>query len=102
MAEEKKFPYTTVPNNLRKLLNTIPTIGQPPKATQRWLESIGFSGGNNRSLLPVLRHIGVIGSSGEPTEYWTALRSGDKAKFADAVRKGYAELFTTYTDADKR
>lgn len=102
MADEKKYPYTTVPNNLRKLLQKLPTLGAPPKATQKWLESIGFSGGNNRSLLPVLRHIGVINQSGEPTEYWTALRSGDKAKFADAVRKGYADLFTTYTDAHEQ
>lgn len=102
MAEEKKYPYTTVPNNLRKLLQKIPTLGAPPKASQKWLESIGFSGGNNRSLLPVLRHIGVINQSGEPTEYWTALRAGNRAKFAEAVRRGYADLFATYEDADQQ
>jgi len=102
MAEEKKFPYTTVPNNLRKVLEKIPTIGAPPAATQKWLAGIGFSGGNNQSILPVLRYIGVIDRSGKPTEYWTALRSGDKATFADAVRKAYEELFTTYPDAHKQ
>ena len=102
MADEKKYPYTTVPNNLRKLLQKLPSLGSPPKATQKWLESIGFTGGNNRSLLPVLRQIGVINASGEPTEYWTALRSGDRVTFADAVRKAYRELFVTYTDAPKQ
>src|SRR5262249_22582327 len=99
---EKKFPYTTVPNNLRKLLQKIPTIGSPPKASQKWLESIGVSGGNNKTLLPVLRYIDVIKTAGEPTEYWTALRAGDKTKFADAIRKGYADLFSVYEDADKQ
>lgn len=102
MAEDKKYPYTTVPGQLRKLLEKIPTIGAPDKATLKWLAGIGFAGRNNQSLLPVLRHLGVIDKSGVPTEYWTALRSGNKATFAEAVRKGYPELFTTYPDADKR
>jgi hypothetical protein len=102
MAEEKKYAYTTVPTNLRKLLQKIPTLGAPPKASQKWLASIGFAGGNNNTMLPVLRHLGVIDKSGAPTEYWVALRSGDKVKFADAVRKGYPDLFATYTDAHKQ
>jgi hypothetical protein len=102
VAEEKKYPYTTVPTNLRKLLAKIPTLGAPPKATQKWLASIGFVGGNNNTMLPVLRHLGMIDKSGVPTYYWTAVRSGDKAKFAEAVRNGYPELFTTYTDAHKQ
>lgn len=102
MADEKKYPYTTVPNNLRKLLQKLPTLGSPPKATQTWLASIGFSGGNNKTLLPVLRHLGVISQTGEPTEYWAALRAGDKVQFADAVRKGYPDLFATYNDAHKQ
>jgi hypothetical protein len=99
MTEKKKFPYTTVPNNLRKLLSKLPTLGAPPKASQAWLASVGFSGGNNKSLLPVLRHIGVIDNVGVPTDYWIALRSDDKVKFAEAVRNGYADLFVTYPDA---
>lgn len=102
MADEKKYPYTTVPNNLRKLLEKLSTLGTPPAATLKWLAGIGFSGGNNQSMLPVLRTLGVISKSGAPTEYWTALRSGDKAKFADAVRRTYADLFATYPDADKQ
>lgn len=99
---DTKFPYTTVPNNLRKLLQKLPTLGSPPQASQKWLESIGFTGGNNKSILPVLRQLEVIDSSGKPGPYWAALRSGDKATFADALRKGYPGLFTTYTDAHKQ
>jgi Family of unknown function (DUF5343) len=44
----------------------------------------------------------VINKSGAPTEYWTALRSSDKGKFADAVQRTYADLFATYPDADKQ
>jgi hypothetical protein len=102
MADEKKYFYTTVPNNLRKLLEKLPSLGAPPTASQKWLAGVGFSGGNNQSILPVLRATGVISKSGTPTEYWTALRSGNKAKFADAVRRAYADLFATYPDAYKQ
>jgi Family of unknown function (DUF5343) len=102
MAEEKKYPYTTVPTNLRKLMEKIPALGAPPKANQVWLAGIGFAGGNNKTLLTVLRHVGVIDKTGVPTNYWTALRSGDHVTFADAVRKTYPELFSTYPDAHKQ
>lgn len=102
MAAEKKYPYTTVPGQLRKLLQQIPSLGAPPKATQQWLAGIGFAGSNNYSMLPVLRQVGAIDKSGVPTDYWTALRSGNKVKFAEAVRNGYPELFATYPDAHKQ
>jgi hypothetical protein len=35
MATEKQFPYTPVPKSLKRLLETIPTIGTPTKWTLR-------------------------------------------------------------------
>lgn len=102
MAADKQFPYTPVPGNLKKLLEKIPTMGTPKKATQEWLASIGFPGGNNKRSLAVLRQVGVIGSTGEPTELWAALRSKDRAKFAAGMKKRYADLFATYPDAHRK
>lgn len=97
-----EFPYTPVPNSLKRLLDKIPTIGAPSRATQQWLAGIGFSGGNNKRSLAVLRSVGVIGASGEPTELWTALRTQNKAAFAAGIKKHYADLFATYPDAHKK
>jgi hypothetical protein len=102
MSADKHFPYTPVPGNLKRLLEKIPTIGTPPKATQEWLASIGFPGGNNKRSLAVLRQVGVIGPRGEPTDLWAALRSKERAKFAAGVKKHYSELFATYPDAHRK
>jgi hypothetical protein len=102
MAAEKTFPYTPVPNSLKRLLEMIPTIGAPEKASQEWLASIGLSGGNNKRSLAVIRAVGVIDTQGRPTSLWVAIRSKDGATFAAGLRKHYADLFATYPDADRK
>jgi hypothetical protein len=102
MAADKRFPYTPVPNGLKRILEKIPTIGAPDKATQEWLASIGFGGGNNKRSLAVMRTVGVIGTDGAPTPLWAALRGKDRATFGAGVRKHYADLFATYPDADRK
>jgi len=102
MADPNEFPYSPLPNNLRKLLVKIPTMGTPPKATQMWLAGVGFSGGNNKRNLAVMRQVKIISTSGEPTDLWAALRAGDKAKFAAGMRSHYAGLFSTYPDAHRK
>lgn len=99
---DSAFPYTPVPNSLKRLLEQIPTIGTPDKADQKWLASLGFGGGNNQMSLGVLRKIGVIGRQGEPTDLWKALRSKDRVKWADGIRKAYPDLFSTYPDAQRK
>jgi hypothetical protein len=102
MAADRQFPYTPVPGNLKKLLEKIPTMGTPKKATQEWLAGVGFPGGNNKRSLAALRQVGVIGSSGEPTELWAALRAKSRVKFAAGIKKHYADLFATYPDAHRK
>lgn len=96
------FPYTPVPGSLRKILAKIPSIGTPTRATQTWLAGIGFSGGNNRRNLAVMRQVGIISADGTPTDLWKAIRTRDKPTFAEGIRKHYADLFSTYPDADRK
>lgn len=80
-------------------------MGVPERATQKWLVSAGYAGGNAMTILPVLRFVGIIGSDGSPTELWQALRRGDaagRARFADAVRRAYADLFAVHPDAHRK
>lgn len=102
MAERKEFPYTSVPGNLRRLLAKFPNMGTPPKATQVWLAGVGFSGGNNKRSLAVMRQVGIISASGEPTSLWAAIRTGDKPKVAAGLRSHYSGLFSTYPDAHRK
>ena len=100
MAE---FQYTTVSGKLKKLLSKIREVGVPPKASNRWLKSIGFKSSNDGTLLTILKFINFIDSSSVPTEKWKDYRGTNHAQvLASAIREGYADLYATYPDAHSR
>lgn len=102
MAGSKESRYTVVPNSLERLLQKIPTLGTPEKANAGWLGSIGMGGGNNQSMLRVLKSLGVVGSDGVPTKDWAALRAHDRTRIAALIRRMYADLFAVYPDANQK
>lgn len=96
--------YSTVPGKLRTFIEAIPTTGVPSKVTNTELAARGFKSSNDRTIVPILRAVGLIDASGTPTESWQAFRNRatNKALMASLVRAAYADLFVTYPDADKR
>jgi hypothetical protein len=98
MADDSRW-YTTAPSTLKKVLSEIPSLGTPKKANSSWLASIGHGGGNNQSVLRVLKNVGLIAADGSPSEIWPAFKGGDKQALAEGIRAGYRELFAIYSDA---
>ena len=97
------FAYTTVPGKIKPLLEKIRVTGVPPKVTNTWLKSVGFTSSNDASLIGILKFIGFIDESGTPQARWSAFRGAKhKSILGEAVRQGYAELFAVYPDAQKR
>jgi hypothetical protein len=98
------YAYHVNPVNLKKFLDQVQTAGVPPKVTFQYINSVGFKSSNDRAVLTVLKAIGFLNSSGEPTDVWRAYRNKGQAKkvMAGALRKGYATLFTTYPDAQRK
>jgi hypothetical protein len=95
-----EFTYTTVPGKIKSFLEKIRQVGVPPKAGVQWMRSIGFSSSNDRSLLGVLKTIGLTDGSGVPTSVWSEFRGAQHRRvLGAAIRKGYAELFAVYPDA---
>ncbi len=95
--------YSTVPGKLGQLLAKIRDTGVPPKATVRWLESLGFRSSNDPTMLRVLRQVGFIDGPGVPQAAWKAYRGANhKQVLGRAIRTGYPELFETYPDAHAR
>lgn len=43
--------YTTVPGKIPELLSKIKQTGVPPKVTNAWLKTIGFTSSNDGSLI---------------------------------------------------
>ncbi len=99
------LPYTKVAGKMKDLLERVGSFGRPEKVTHQWLASVGYKSSNDRSMIPVFKHIGLIDQAGTPTGLWSAFRrqnAQDKAQIADAVRKAYADLFNVYPDADRK
>ena len=97
------YPYCTVPGKLSEFLAKIQSIGIPEKVTTRWLPTIGFGSTNDRSIITVLKFIGLVDGNGVPTQLWSEFRgqSGGRA-LEKAVKNAYSELFRTYPDAQNR
>lgn len=95
--------YTTVPGKIPMLLSKIKHVGVPPKVTNAWLKTIGFTSSNDSSLIGVLRVVGLIDSNGVPTERWSQFRGAqEKMVLGEGIQKGYSELYAVYPDAHSR
>src|SRR6266571_5051171 len=68
---EPKFPYTTKPSSLRRLLKEIPTKPKPPRFDKELLRSWGFTDANDYSMLRVLKAVGVLNDKNEPTDIYS-------------------------------
>ena len=96
------FAYTVVPGKLRLLLNKIRTVGVPRNVDAKWLKTLGFTSSNDKSLIGILKFIGMVDPSGIPTSVWSKYRGTDyREVLGIAVRQGYAD-FAVYPDANKR
>jgi hypothetical protein len=95
--------YTTVPGKISVVLAKIRETGVPPKVTNAWLEALGLKSTNDRTLLPVLKQIGLIDASSVPTPAWRQYRGADHmAVLGRAIQLGYADLYQTYPNAHDR
>ncbi len=89
------FPYTNKPGSLRRFLADIPQRPKPTKVNQDCLKAWGLRDTNDTSVIRVLKAVGLVNSTNEPTDLWTAfmrLDTGPNALGA-AIQSTYAPLF---------
>ena len=97
------YPYCTVPGKLSEFLGKIQELGIPKKVTTKWLPTIGFTTKNDRSIIPILKFVGLVSSEGKPSKVWTDFRgAASGGALGKAVTSAYSELFETYPDAQIR
>lgn len=101
MAE---FPYSPQSARIRPFFEKLQSVGKPTKVVQKWIEGIGFKSKNDRSLLPILKSLKFVDSSGVPTERWSQFRHKENSKsvMAAAIKDTYAILYETYPDAHRK
>jgi len=91
-----KFPYTTEPKSLRRLLAEIPKRPKPTKITMETLKSWNVSNNNNAvTAIRVLKTIGLLGTSGEPgPDYIEFMKTGTgPTALAQHIKNTYKVLF---------
>lgn len=108
ISSDPKFPYTTKPASLRRLLKEIPTKPRPPKFDQSLIKSWGFADNNDMTMLRVLKAVDFLNDRNEPTEKYTAFMNvgeGGKA-LGPEVRRVYAPFFQAshapYNESNER
>lgn len=95
------YPYTLKLNSIKDILSQIKSVGLPDKFTLSYLQSLGFTSSAERSLVTILKFIGFLSSSGEPTEKYKLYRGkNSKAILGQAIKSGYSELFRLHPDAN--
>ena len=93
---EPKFPYTTEPQALGRLLSEIPKRPKPPRVTMETLKAWSVSNNNNaRTAINVLKKVGLLGGSGEPLDtYVEFMKTGTgPAALGQKVKDVYRVLF---------
>jgi len=101
---EPRFPYTTIPAALRRLLNEIPKRPKPGKITLETMKTWKVINTNDASPIGVLKKLGLLSANGEPlqpySDYMLPPPAGPKALGA-RIKDVYRELFETAHEPHK-
>lgn len=101
---EPRYPYTTSPAALRRLLQQIPTRPRPGKLSLATLKTWKVASSNDATPLRVLRKLGMLGPAGEPlqgyTDYMQSSPTGPRALGA-RIKEAYKELFESSHEPHK-
>jgi hypothetical protein len=90
-----KFPYTTKPSSLRRLLKEIPKKPKPQRFTRDLFRSWGFKDTNDLTMVRVLKAVNLINDRNEPTDLYSrfmSLNDGGKS-LGPEIKRIYAPLF---------
>ena len=91
-----KLPYMTSSGLIPKILEKIQVAKRPERFTQDFLETkLGHSGGSARSIIPLLKRLGFLGSDGSPTDLYNQFRNAETQgiALAQGMKKAFSELF---------
>lgn len=95
--------YLMTTKNLAAFFNALITAQAPERFTNKFLKDLDFNSSNDRLYLGLLKGLGFIEDTGEPTErYYQFLdQTVSKRVLATAIREAYDDLFRLNKDAQK-
>ena len=101
---DPNVPYMTSTKNLHKILDAMQGAETPPVFGLDFLVDLGFTSSNDRSILKVLRYLGMIDTSGKPQTSYREIADHTKARavLAARLKAAYDDLYTSYKQAHER
>ncbi len=95
--------YLTSTKNLKDILTAIQQAQAPKQFSMTFLHNLGFKSSSDRLFIGMLKSLGFLSASGNPTqryfEYLDQTQSG--RVLAEALREAYADLFELNVNAHK-
>lgn len=96
--------YLTSARNITSILADVQKAGVPAKFTYDFLKKLGHPSSANRPVIGVLKALGFLTDSGEPSERYRRFKDPSQSKrvMAEALRQAYADVFTVDSQAYQR
>lgn len=93
--------YLTSVKNFEGIMNSILGARAPERFTNKFLEDLGYKSSNYRLILGVLKSLGLLNDTGEPTQrYYDFLdQTQSKKVIATGIQEAYEDLFNLKRDA---
>ena len=93
--------YLTSTRRLSEILDALKTAKAPEKFTQRFLESLEFKAKGDRLIIGVLKGLGLLDDTGQPTDRYFQFIDQSKSAvvLATAIEEAYGDLFTVNRNA---
>lgn len=93
--------YLTSVKNFEGIMNSILGAKAPERFTNKFLEELGYKNSNDRLIVSVLKSLGLLNDTGEPTQrYYDFLdQTQSKKIIAIGIQEAYEDLFNIKKDA---
>lgn len=95
--------YLITTGNAGEFFDSLINANAPERFTYKFLENLGFNSSNDRKYVSVLKGLGFLTESSEPSEQYYQLldHSQWKSTLANAIRAAYSDLFDLNRNANK-
>ncbi len=95
--------YLVSTKNFEGIMNSILGARAPERFTNKFLEDLGYKSSNDRLITGILKALGLLSDTGEPTQrYFDFLdQSQSKRIIAIGVQEAYEDLFNLNKKAQK-
>lgn len=95
--------YLTSTKNFEGIMNSIIGARAPERFTIKFLEDLGYKSNADRLVLGILKALGLLTDTGEPTQrYYDFLdQTQSKKIIAIGIQEAYEDLFNLNKDAQK-